>query len=169
MPRTHDLAVSRGRDHLGCVSDLTKESPRGRHLRGERNDWRADGKNPSRGGAKEIDLGEATVSPRRMLALLLTAVTLVGGSLWAVEDAFLLAGLVCAAGLIWSSRQWKAWPLAALLLMPGLWLSRADARRCSAWWRGRVLYAKLAGGYPSVDLFRQVYPNCAPSPCCANK
>ena len=68
------------------------------------------------------------------------------GGMWRIHDALTLALLVCAAGVIWSSREWKAWVLAAVMVAAGLGWSSIDQNGCSAWWRGRVVYEKLSGG-----------------------
>ena len=61
-----------------------------------------------------------TVSRRRQVALVLAVLVLVTGGLLRFEVTLLLVSLVGAAGLIWSSREWKAWMLAAMMVAAGL-------------------------------------------------
>ena len=108
-------------------------------------------------------LPEVSVVRRRKAALVVAVLIAAAGVIWRVHDAVPLALLVCAAGLIWSTREWKAWVLAALMVAAGLVWSSLDARRCSVWWRGKIVYGKLSGQFPYVgwkDINRSVYAPC---------
>lgn len=106
-----------------------------------------------------------TAYRRGAIAFLLAAGIAVAGVAWAFHDALLLSSLVLAAGLIWSSRNWKAWSLAAIMVGAGLWWSRFDPedRRCTAWWRGAIVYHKLTGHLPQIGwkhIKRNVFWPC---------
>ena len=92
-----------------------------------------------------------SVYPRRQIGLVLAAMIVVAGGIGGYHDAITLAAVVLAVSLIWSSREWKAWLVAAMLLAAGLFWSSIDARCCSAWWKGRIVYEKLAGRFFYVD------------------
>jgi FkbM family methyltransferase len=55
-----------------------------------------------------------------------------------------------AAGVLWSTRGRKAWLVILPFLTVGLAWSSVDPMECSAWWRGRVFYEKLAGHLPYI-------------------
>ena len=81
----------------------------------------------------------------RQVALLLTAL-LAGVGAWRREaDAFLLAAVIAAGGLLFPPRKPAAWLVAFPVVAVGLWISSLDGGGCSAWWRGRMVYEKLAG------------------------
>lgn len=104
-----------------------------------------------------------SVERRRQIGLALAALLTVVGGIWGVHDAFTLAALVCAASLIWSSREWKALLLAGILVAAGVWWSSRDLRGCSAWWKGKLFYAKLAGKFTYVSwpcVFHQAATRC---------
>ena len=99
-----------------------------------------------------------------MLAALVATV----GVIWGIHDALLLMSLVFAAGLIWSSREWKAWVLATVMVAAGLWWSSTDSRRCSVWWRGSIVYGKLSGRHSYLEwnqIWRGVSGPCSGA-CC---
>ena len=88
---------------------------------------------------------------RRYVALAVAGFILLFGEwLYPFHDALLLAALVMAAGLLWSTRGRKAWLLVLFFLTVGLAWSSVDPLECSAWWRGRVFYEKLAGHLPYI-------------------
>ena len=98
-----------------------------------------------------------------MVALLLAALAAVSGVIRENFDYLLLAHLIGAAGVIWSTRGRRAWLVAALLAAPGLYWSSLDDNGCSIWWSGRVVYAKLAGSLPYVgwdDVRSHVFGPC---------
>jgi FkbM family methyltransferase len=104
-----------------------------------------------------------TDSRRRQAALVLTAVIAVAGWSWFGHDTLLLAALVWAGGLLWCSRKWRAGLLATAITAAGLWWSSLDLRRCSAWWRGRVVYEKVIGHLPYLGwkgIKRQILSPC---------
>ena len=68
---------------------------------------------------------------------MLAVLVLIAGVLLRIHATFLLVSLVGAAGLIWSSREWKAWVLAAMMVAAGPWWP--------AWWRGMMVHGKLSG------------------------
>jgi len=106
---------------------------------------------------------DVMVSCRRKIALLLAALIAVAGTLYSIHDALTLALLVCAGGLIWSSREWRAWVLAAAMAAAGLFWSSIDVSTCSAWWRGRIVYDKLVGHLPYFAwrrIWRQALGPC---------
>lgn len=80
-----------------------------------------------------------------VVPLLLAAVA--GMLTWPHPDALLLAGVMTAVGVAGTLRRPWAWALAAGLIAAGLAWSRHDPddRRCTAWWRGEIVYHKLAG------------------------
>ena len=97
------------------------------------------------------DVESVTASRRRQGTLLLAA--FIGGAawlLWSLHDSFLLAALVAAAGVLWSSRDRKSWVLASVMVAIGLYWSSVDANECSTWWRGRIIYEKLIGNLPYI-------------------
>ena len=58
-------------------------------------------------------LSELSVLRRRKAALALAVLIAAAGYIWRVHDGITLVLLVGAAVLLWSSRGWKAWVLAA--------------------------------------------------------
>ena len=90
------------------------------------------------------------------------------GWIGGIYDALLLMSLVCAAVLIWSSRDWKAWALVAVMVTAGLGWSSFDQSGCSAWWTGRIVYGKLSGHLPYLEwnhFLRAVFARCSgPNP-----
>jgi FkbM family methyltransferase len=109
-----------------------------------------------------------TAARRRQISLVAAALIAgVGGTVWATYDAFLLASLVAAAGLIWSSREWKAWAIAAPMVAAGLLWSSLDPGGCSVGSKARAVYEKLAGHTPYVewnDIARAMTCPCIASP-----
>ena len=114
-------------------------------------------------GVDTSDMPEATnrlrVQQRRQAALVLAVLVVIAGVIWGIYDTVLLVSLVGAAGLIWSSRERKAWVLAALMVAAGLgW---------SAWWRGRIVSGKLSGHLSYLewsDIERAVLAPCPGRP-----
>ncbi len=113
---------------------------------------------------------------RRQIGLVLTLLVAAAGGIWAYHDAVFLAAVVLAVSLLWSSREWKAWLVAAMLVASGFFWSRTDTRGCSAWWKGKIVYEKLAGqlayvGWP--DLRRKLFSPCVtlidPDPTVADR
>jgi hypothetical protein len=71
--------------------------------------------------------------------------------------------VILAVSLLWSSREWKAWLVAAMLLAAGLFWSSIDPRCCSAWWKGKIVYQKVSGQFSYLswpDILRQVSAPC---------
>jgi FkbM family methyltransferase len=60
----------------------------------------------------------------------------------------LLAALVVAVGMLWSVRGPKGWVAALVVGGLGLAWSSADPAENSTWWRGRLVYEKVAGHLP---------------------
>lgn len=105
-----------------------------------------------------------TTSRCRQIALALMGLVILAGGIWPFHDVFLVAALVGAAGLIWSSRQRAAWFVAGALAVAGLLWSWADSEGCSAWWRGRIVYEKLVGHLRYMgwkDTGRAVFAPCS--------
>jgi len=92
-----------------------------------------------------------SVSRRRQVGLVLAVFVAAAGMIWAYHDSIFLAAVVLAVSLVWSSREWKAWLVAAMLLASGLFWSSIDVRGCSAWWKGRVMCEKAAGHFTYLD------------------
>ena len=108
-------------------------------------------------------LPEVSVLRRRQAALALAVLIAAAGYTWRVHDSVTLALLVGAAGLIWSTRGWKAWLLAGAMVAAGLLWSRVDGIGCSAWWRASVVYEKRRGHLPYVewtDVQRKALGSC---------
>jgi FkbM family methyltransferase len=108
-------------------------------------------------------MASMSVSRRRQIGLVLAGLIVVAGDIWGYRDAFTFSALILAVALIWSSREWKAWLIAAMMVAAGLFWSSLDARCCSAWWRGRVVYEKLAGHFSYVgwsNIMREVSSSC---------
>jgi hypothetical protein len=57
-----------------------------------------------------------SVSRRRQIGLVLAGLIVVAGIIWGYHDAFTFSALILAVTLIWSSREWKAWLIAAVIL-----------------------------------------------------
>lgn len=115
----------------------------------------------------KFGLTEVKVLQRQKVALVLAALIAAAGHLWRVHDGITLALLVGAAGLISSSRERKAWILAAVMVAGGLGWSRIDQSGGSAWWRASVVYEKLRGRLPYVewnDVQRKAF-----GPCCGSE
>jgi FkbM family methyltransferase len=81
----------------------------------------------------------------RQIALGLTVLVVVVGLVFSYHDTLLLACLITAGGLILSRRDWRAWSIAAVFVVGGLFWSSLDGSNCSAWWKGRIVAAKLTG------------------------
>lgn len=105
---------------------------------------------------------------RRQISLLAAALIAgVGGTVWPTYDAYLLAAVVAAAGLLWSSRQWQAWLIALPMVAAGLVWSSLDPAGCSIGSKIRVIYEKLAGHTLYVhwnDIARTAACPCIASP-----
>jgi FkbM family methyltransferase len=71
-----------------------------------------------------------------------------GEGWWSAFDAVFAAALVIAAGLIWSTGQWKAWALATSMVLGGLLASSMDVSGNSAGARARLAYEKVVGHLP---------------------
>ena len=94
-------------------------------------------------------LGTATIGRRRQISLLLAVVIIFAGALMgSVHDSLLVAALVTATGLIWSSRQWKAYLVAGIIASAGVCWAGLDPTEGSPGWKGRVIYEKLVGHLP---------------------
>jgi FkbM family methyltransferase len=91
-----------------------------------------------------------TVFQRRKIALLVAAIIAAIGVIFSIHDALTMALFVGAAGAIWSSREWKAWLLAGIMVSVGLFWSSRDLFGCSVWWRSRIVCEKLLGRLPYV-------------------
>jgi len=93
------------------------------------------------------------VARRRRGALLAAGLICTAGGAAAPSshDPFLLAALVAAGGLFWTSRAWKARVLAGLMAMAGLAWSGLDTNGCSIGSRARLFSEKVAGHLPYID------------------
>jgi len=100
-----------------------------------------------------------TIARRRQGALLAAGLIFTaGGATGNTHDTFLLAALVAAGGLLWSSRGWKSWLVATPMALAGLTWSCLDVTGCSIGARARLLPEKLLGHLPQVgwgELRRQ--------------
>ena len=101
-------------------------------------------------------------SRSRQIALLLTAILAAVGAVRHEMDAFLLAAVVAAGGLLFPPRKRTAWLVAFPVVALGLWASTRDVNGCSAWWRGKIVYQKLAGSLPFMAWPRVWYSVSAP-------
>ena len=104
-----------------------------------------------------------SVAERRQVSLAAAGIAVVVAGILQIHDAPLIAVVIAAAGIVWSTRELKAWLMAAGLLGIGLFLSSLDGSFCSTWYRGRILYAKTAGDIPYVawsDVGRSVFGSC---------
>lgn len=104
-----------------------------------------------------------TAARWRQAMLLLALVAAAVGYLFEVHDTPLLVLLVGALGLPWSSRGGAALPLAGVMIAGGLFWSSQDASHCSAWWRGKIVAAKMTGDLPHVpwnDIRRVTLSDC---------
>ena len=104
-----------------------------------------------------------TVTQRRQASLILAALVAAVGVVIQLHDAALIAATIAAAGLLWSTRERKAWLIAAVLVAGGVYWSTLDVFRCSAWYRGRAVFAKLGGQIPYVawrDVSKAVLSPC---------
>jgi FkbM family methyltransferase len=104
------------------------------------------------------------ITARHLPLYLAAAILVIGQGLWRLHDSVLLAAAVLAAGLLRAAR--RPAPRVAALFVVGLGLawSSVDPAECSAWWRGRLLYEKLAGHLPFVTWSRvghQAFAACA--------
>ena len=112
---------------------------------------------------KVTTLPNLTVSHRRQVALVLAALIAAVGHIWRIHDGITLALLVGAAGLIWSSRERKAWLVSGAMVAAGLLWSHTDGIGCSAWWRASVVYEQLRGHLPYIewdDVQRKAFGPC---------
>lgn len=82
---------------------------------------------------------------------MVVALVMVAGTISAIYDTILVAFIFAAVGLVWSSRDRKAWALAAGFVLAGLFWSSLDTDHCSAWWRGKVLWEKTRGRLEFVE------------------
>ena len=106
-----------------------------------------------------------TVTQRMQASLILAALVAAVGVVLQFHDALLIAATIGAAGLLWSTRERKAWLTAAVLVAGGVYWSSLDGLRCSAWYRGRAVFAKLGGQIPYVawrDVSKAVLSPCQP-------
>jgi FkbM family methyltransferase len=104
---------------------------------------------------------------RRRLGLLLLAgliICTVGKGGWWAYDAILVASVVAASGLLWTSSRWRARLAAALMILGGLVWSALDVGGCSFGSRVRLFYEKAAGHLPYIswlDVSRSAFrPVC---------
>ena len=107
-----------------------------------------------------------TGEQRRRLSLAAAALAVGVGVLLQVYDTPLIAASIAAAGLLWSTRQPKAWLIVGILVAGGLFWSSLDGRDCSTWYRGRKLFAKLTGQLPYVgwdDVSSAAFSACQSS------
>ena len=103
------------------------------------------------------------IERRRQISLATAASAVVVGTILGIHDTILVAAVIGAAGLLWSTQGGKAWATAAVFVCGGLFWSSLDGRSCSAWYRGRTLAAKLAGQIPYVawkDVSRAIFSDC---------
>ncbi len=111
-------------------------------------------------------LSAAAASRRRYLTFGLAGMILIAGqALWPFHDALLLAALVLAGGLVWTAPGRNGWIVALLIASAGVGWSSVDPHECSAWWRGKLVYEKLAGHLAYIDWGD--IKNKALSPCCS--
>ena len=73
------------------------------------------------------------------------------GAGWSVHDGLFLAAIVAGGGLLWSTRDRKAWLVAAPIMLVGLVWSSLDVNGCSVGSKIRLFYEKLAGHLPYVS------------------
>ena len=92
-----------------------------------------------------------TVERWRQVALGLMVLAGGVGLILKWHDTPLIVVLVAAVGMLLTGRQLGPLVLIAVLLAAGLFWSSLDGYRCSLWWKGRVVYAKLAGDIPYVS------------------
>jgi FkbM family methyltransferase len=100
---------------------------------------------------------------RRQIGLVLAGLIVVAGIIWGYHDAFTFSALILAVSLIWSSREWKAWLIAVVILASGVLWSSTDNRGCSVWWKGELVYEKLSGQFAYVgwpDVRRKLLSPC---------
>ena len=93
---------------------------------------------------------DKSAARRRQAALLATGMIICGAAAgwWQAHDAALFAGLALAAGLVWSSRSWKAWALAVPMALLGVAWSAMDTSGLSIGSRVRLAYEKVIGHLP---------------------
>ncbi len=92
---------------------------------------------------------------------MLAVLVVIAGVILRIHDTLLLVSLVGAAGLIWSSREWKAWVLAGVMVAAGL----GGAAGWPAWWRSRIVHGKLSGHLSYLewkDIWRNVFASRPP-------
>lgn len=107
-----------------------------------------------------------TVNQRRQVSLAVAGVAVVVGAILEIHDTPLIAVAIAAVGLLWSTRELRAWLMAAGLIGIGLFWSSLEANSCSTWYRGRMFYAKAAGDIPYVawsDVRASMFSACAES------
>ena len=107
-----------------------------------------------------------TVHQRRQVSLAAAAVAVIVGATLEIHDTPLIALSIASAGMLWSTREPRAWLMAARLVGMGLLWSSLDRTCCSTWYRGRMFYAKAAGGIPYVawsDVRRSMFAACTES------
>ena len=105
-----------------------------------------------------------TVNQRRQASLAVAGVAVFVGVILEIHDTPLIAVSIASVGLLWSTRELRAWFMAAGLVGMGLFWSSLDGTCCSTWYRGRMFYAKAAGDIPYVawsDVRRSMFAACA--------
>ena len=113
-----------------------------------------------------------TVNQRRQTSLAVAGVAAIVGGILEIHDTPLVAVTIAAAGMLWSTRELRAWLMAAGLVGMGLFWSSLDGACCSTWYRGRMFYAKVAGDIPYVawsDVRRSMFAACTYSALSAGK
>ena len=101
-----------------------------------------------------------TVNQRRQVSLAVAGVSVIVGGIMEIHDTPLIALTIASAGILWSTRELRAWLMAAGLVGMGLSWSSLEGNCCSTWYRGRMLYAKVAGDIPYVawsDVGRSMF------------
>ena len=92
-----------------------------------------------------------TVERWRQVAMGLMVLAGAVGLILRWHDTPLIVAIVAAAGMLLTGRQRGPLVFISVLLAAGLFWSSLDGYRCSLWWKGRVVYAKLAGDIPYVS------------------
>jgi FkbM family methyltransferase len=88
------------------------------------------------------------------VALAVTLLAGIAGWVFSLFDTPALILVVAALGLLWSSREGKAWILAGVMVVAAAFWSSFDKVGCSAWWRGAIIYGKFAGDFPYLSWER---------------
>ena len=113
---------------------------------------------------------------RVRIVMILTFIIALTGYIWSVHDTPLLLAAAGGAGLVWATRRAGIFIGVVLAVVVALFWSSLDATGCSVFWRGKMIYAQLAGDLPYVpwkDARRAAFSSCYglqnPDPVVAEK